>query len=791
MTRACSPPFRTLLLGLAALLAAACSPLDATPAAAEEAVATASGPAPALVPAPVSLRAGDGRFALSAATPVHAEGAGAAAAARHFATYAARSHGLSLEVDGSGKGGTGGIRFDIDAAADFGGPEAYAIEVDPEAVRVSAADPRGLFYGAVTLWQLLEGDADGAGGVALPAVRIEDAPRFGWRGFMLDSARHFQSVDEIKRLLDAMARHKLNVFHWHLTDDQGWRIEIRRYPRLTEVGGCRIPAGDGGVDPRTGAPVPYCGHYTQAQIRDIVAYAAERHITVVPEIDVPGHAQAAVAAYPELGVTGEQIEVLNEWGVNQTLFNVEESTFEFLENVLAEVVELFPGTYIHLGGDEAVKDQWQASERVQARMRELGLADEAALQSHFIKRMERFLVARGRRLIGWDEILEGGLPPEATVMSWRGIEGGIEAARQGHDVVMTPSSELYLDYLQTDSPNEPPGRPAMVTLEQVYRFEPVPEALETDQQAHVLGVQANLWTEHARTFDRVQHHVFPRLAALAETAWTPAARRDYADFLERLPAQMGRYRAMGIAAATTPFEVLADVEEDRAGGAVAIALRNPLGYPVRYTLDGSEPGPDAVLYRAPLELALPASVRAAAFHDGAALAPPVAHAFDAASLLVRTDEQLETCPDTGRLLLRLEDDGPLHGERAIFDVTIFYPCWLWPQAGLGGIAALEIRAGRMPYYFQLAHDEPNRKFLPAQTAHGELVVQSGGCEGPLLATLPLPARPDADGFVTLRTPPLAAAADRTDLCFTFTGDTRPTMWVLDQARLIPDQPSPP
>ncbi|MDH5824585.1 family 20 glycosylhydrolase [Luteimonas sp. RD2P54] len=784
MIRACSPLLRTLLIGLAVLLAAACGPLDAASAGAEE--TAVPDPAAALVPAPVSLRAGDGRFALSAATPVHAEGADAAAAARHFAAYAARSHGLALEV-GSGQGRAGGIRFDIDAGADFGGPEAYAIEVAPETVRVSAADPRGLFYGAVTLWQLLQGDADRTGGVALPAVRIQDAPRFGWRGFMLDSARHFQSVEEIKQLLDAMARHKLNVFHWHLTDDQGWRIEIRRYPRLAEVGGCRIPAGDGGVDPGTGAPVPYCGYYTQAQIRDIVAYAAERHITVVPEIDVPGHAQAAVAAYPELGVTGEQVEVLNEWGVNQTLFNVEESTFEFLENVLAEVVELFPGTYIHVGGDEAVKDQWQASERVQARMRELGLADEAALQSHFIKRMERFLVARGRRLIGWDEILEGGLPPEATVMSWRGIEGGIEAARQGHDVVMTPSSELYLDYLQTDSPNEPPGRPAMVTLEQVYRFEPVPPGLEAERRMHVLGVQANLWTEHARTFERVQHHVFPRLAALAETAWTPADRREYDGFLRRLPAQMQRYRAMGIEPATTPFEVLADATRNR--GSVTVALRNPLGYPVRYTLDGSEPGPGSAIYRAPLDLALPATVRAAAFHGGVALAPAATHVFDDASLLVRTDEQLGTCPDTGRLLLRLEDDGPLHGERAIFNVTIFYPCWLWPEADLEGIAALEVRAGRIPYYFQLAHDEPNRKFLPASTAHGELVVQSGGCQGPRVATLPLPAKPDADGFITLRAP-LTPTADRTDLCLTFTGDTRPTMWVLDRVRLLPGRPRP-
>jgi hexosaminidase len=291
--------------------------------------------------------------------------------------------------------------------------------VSPQRILVSAGNERGLFYGAVTLWQLAT--RNDAARIGIPALHIDDAPRFAWRGLMLDSARHFQSVADIKQLLDAMALHKLNTFHWHLTDDQGWRIQIRKYPKLTEVGGCRIPAGDGGVDPQTGKPVPYCGYYTQDQIRDVVHYAAQRHITIVPEIDVPGHAQAAIAAYPELGVLGDKPTVSNEWGVNTYLFNNEEATFRFLENVLAEVVELFPGTYVHVGGDEAVKDQWIASPRVQARMRELGARDEMAMQGLLIKRLEKFLAAHGKRLIGWDEILEGGLPQEATVMSWRGI----------------------------------------------------------------------------------------------------------------------------------------------------------------------------------------------------------------------------------------------------------------------------------------------------------------------------------------------------------------------------------
>ena len=775
-------PFRRTtalsVLLVAATALVACTPRPQTP---NDIVS-----APALIPAPAHMVAGDGGFVFNATTALHAEGDAARRVAQQFSDLVETSNGLRLQVTDTGARPGAAIDFAIDAAASSGAAEGYVLDVTPDGISVRASDERGLFYGAVTLWQLVA-QAEGAA-LTLPATHIEDAPRFGWRGFMLDSARHFQSVDEIKQVLDAMVLHKLNVFHWHLTDDQGWRLEIKRYPRLTAVGGCRIPAGDGGIDPVTGAPVPYCGFYTQDQVREIVAYAAARHITVVPEINGPGHAQAAVAAYPELGVLDTPVPVLNEWGVNQTLFNVEESTFGFLENVLAEVVDLFPGTYVHVGGDEAVKDQWEASPRIQARMRELGVRNEAELQSHFIKRMERFLVAHDRRLIGWDEILEGGLPPEATVMSWRGIEGGLEAARQGHDVVMTPVSDLYLDYLQTDSPDEPPGRPAMVTLQQVYDFEPVPVALPAALRHHILGVQANLWTEHTRTFARLQHHMFPRLAALAERAWSPVETRDYADFLQRLPVQLQRYRAMGIDYAQTPFQALADIDDDRRAGTARVTLRNPLGYPVHYTTDGSTPVATSPRFKGPFDVRLPADVRAAAFAGGVPLAAPTRHVVDATSLLTRRNDQLSTCPDTGQLLLRLEDDGPLHGDRAIFNVTIFYPCWLWPKADLDGIGGLEIRAGRMPYYFQLAHDEPHRTFLPAAGAHGELRIQTAGCTGPILATLPLPAQPDADGFITLHAPTAnstIAGRHATDLCLTFTGDTRPTMWVVDSVTLQP------
>ena len=770
-------PLAFLILGLMLGILPGCGASSPT----AQAAAVDRAPLPALIPAPASLQAREGAFEVEANTPLYATGMPATAVAQRFAALMSDSRSLELKLKDAAGRVDDGIVFAIDPNMKAVSAEAYALDVTPQRIRVSARDERGLFYGAVTLWQLLTLDRDDR--IRVPALRIDDAPRFAWRGLMLDSARHFQSVEEIKRLLDAMALHKLNTFHWHLTDDQGWRIEIKRYPKLTEIGGCRIPAGEAGVDATTGQAKPYCGYYTQQQIRDVVRYAAERQITVVPEIDVPGHAQAAIAAYPELGVLGSRPAVSNEWGVHAYLFNTEENTFAFLENVLAEVTGLFPGAYVHIGGDEAIKDQWQASARVQARMRELGVKDEMAMQSHLIKRLQKFLVARNRRLIGWDEILEGGLPPEATVMSWRGIEGGIEAANLGHDVVMSPSSELYLDYLQTDSPNEPPGRPATIPLRQVYAFEPVPAALASDKRQHIIGVQANVWTEHMRTFARVQHAVFPRIAALAETAWSPKENKNWESFVQRLPTQLRRYRALGIGYAQTPFEVRSALVEDRTRSQVQMTLSNSLGYPdIRYTTDGSEPIANSPVYRTPLELAVPAQVRAAVFVDGEPLAAASVHRIDASSLLRRSDEELAMC--TGALMLRLEDDGPAAGERALFNVDIFNPCWEWKAANLQGIAAIQVRAGRMPYYFQLAHDEPNRKFKPAQSAHGELVIRAG-CEGPQLASVPLPAAPDADGFVTLSAK-LAAPAKKENLCLFFTGDTRPAMWVLDTVTLQPN-----
>jgi len=731
--------------------------------------------APSLIPLPARYQADGGKdFVLKDAARVGGNDEASRRVAAQFVELLRQNGGPTLAV--AENASKAQIRFRLDPSA-TNPAEAYTLKVSNTGIDVSASDDRGLFYGAVTAVQLLTDQTPGE----VAAATITDAPRFVWRGLMLDSARHFQSMDEIRKLLDAMAQHKLNTFHWHLTDDQGWRMEIKRYPKLTEVGSCRVPLGDAGRDPATGEPRRYCGYYTQAQIREIVAYAAERHIQVIPEIDVPGHATAAIAAYPELGVTGRKLAIDNQWGVFPNLFNTEESTLQFLENVLLEVIDMFPARYVHVGGDEAVKDQWIASPRVQAHMRQLGLKDEMEMQSHMIKRLEKFLEQHDRRLIGWDEILEGGLPPEATVMSWRGTEGGLKAASEGHDVIMSPVTHMYMDYLQTESPNEPPGRPTTIPLQKAYEFEPVPAELAADKRSHILGLQANMFVEHTRNNRHLEHNLFPRVAAVAETGWSPQDKRDFRGFTQRLPRQLQRYRAMDIAYAQTPFQVDLHDQGDRSAGTATVTLDNPLGYAVHYTLDGSAVSAASPRYVQPLQVRLPAEVRAAAFFDGKPLAAASRFAITAGSLLTRDDTRLGLCPGDGKLLLRLEDDGPADGERAVFNVNIFSPCWLWQDADLAGVSAVKVRAGRIPYNFQLAHDEPSRRFAPARTAHGELEILAD-CKGTPLVSVPLPAAPGADGFVELRAP-LHAAAPRADLCIRFTGDTRPALWTLDWIQL--------
>lgn len=509
-----------------------------------------------LIPAPGAVRTRGAAFALDERTGLDA-GPGTEATARWLRGILGAATGLALPP-GTGPHG-GAIRLRVDDTGSLG-PEGYRLSVDEAGVSVHGGGPAGVFWGAQTLRQLLGAEAFRRAPVTpgrrwtVPGVTVEDAPRFGWRGLLLDVARHFLPKDGVLRYLDLMAAHKLNVLHFHLTDDQGWRVEIRRYPKLTETGAWRSRTKVGHRASPLWDERPHGGFYTQDDIREIVAYAAERHITVVPEIDVPGHSQAAIAAYPELGNTDvidtTALSVWDTWGVNPNVLAPTDNTLRFYEGVLEEVLELFPSAFVHLGGDECPKDQWRSSAAAQARIKELGLAGEDGLQAWFIAHFDRWLTERGRRLIGWDEILEGGLAPGAAVSSWRGYGGGIAAARAGHDVVMCPEQYVYLDHRQAPGEEEPVPIGFVRTLEDAYRFEPVPARLTEDEARHVLGTQANLWSEVTEDQQRVDYQVFPRLAAFAEVAWSalPApAQRDFAGFERRMAAHYQRLDALGVA----------------------------------------------------------------------------------------------------------------------------------------------------------------------------------------------------------------------------------------------------
>ena len=507
-----------------------------------------------IIPRPVQLTPKPGSFSFTPGVVIVAHGR-TTPIARKLASLLAPPTGTWSPVQASAGKAERVIRLSINSRLKKLGPEGYRLSVTPQGIDAQAYQEAGLFYAIQTLRQLLPPQVYRAAPVGpldwqIPCVEIEDMPRFRWRGMHLDVGRHFMPKSFIMKMIDLLALHKLNTFHWHLTEDQGWRIQIKQYPRLTEVGAWRKETLVGHWSDHPQQPVfdgkPHGGFYTQEDVREIVAYAKERYITVLPEIELPGHCQAAIAAYPELGNTGRQIQVSTSWGIHEDVFNVEENTILFLQNVLEEVLELFPSPFIHIGGDEVPKKHWQESPAAQKRLLELGLKDEAELQSYFIRRMDAFLTNRGRRLIGWDEILEGGLAPNATVMSWRGESGGIAAANAGHDVVMAPNQYTYLDYFQDDPEKEPLGIGGYLPLEKVYTYEPVPSALSSKAAQHVLGAQAQLWTEYMPNSRQVEYMAFPRLCALAEVVWTPPTNKDYSDFLSRLKIHLARLEALDV-----------------------------------------------------------------------------------------------------------------------------------------------------------------------------------------------------------------------------------------------------
>ncbi|WP_228238291.1 beta-N-acetylhexosaminidase [Allomuricauda sp. M10] len=532
-----------------------------------------------IVPKPLEIEIGEGKFVLQ-----HKATIDFPEALENEAQYLMESvEGLNRQIISFTR--TTNVKADITLNIDTSitNDEGYLLEVGHEKIKITGKTAAGVFYGVQSLLQLVELPIDGETyrDVTIPAVTIKDAPRYKYRGMHLDVARHFFDIEFVKRYIDLIAMHKMNTFHWHLTEDQGWRIEIKKYPKLTEVGAYRNGTIIGHYPGEGNDNTKYGGFYTQDDIREVLAHATKRHVTVIPEIELPGHSQAAIASYPFLSCYPEErTEVPNgmisekskdqqqasepkivqeSWGVYNDVYCAgKEETFEFLENVLDEVTELFPSQYIHIGGDECPKENWKRCPSCQERIKKEGLEGEHGLQSYFVQRVEKYLNNKGKQIIGWDEILEGGIAPNATVMSWRGTKGGIEAAQQGHDVIMTPTSYCYFDYYQSkDTQNEPLAIGGYLPVEQVYSFEPT-EGLNSDEEKHILGAQGNVWTEYMTTTGSVEYMVLPRMAAMSEVAWTAKNQRDYEDFEKRMMKFKSIYEAKGYNYATHLFEESVD-----------------------------------------------------------------------------------------------------------------------------------------------------------------------------------------------------------------------------------------
>ncbi len=571
------PSVSAQMLAVAALALSVTACATTSPSGNQMRTAKAGGE-PSIIPVPARMDIMPGHFRVTAATSIEVAGANdeLIAIGKFLGERIAMETELSIAVRKVLATSTAAIVLTTDNAETSLGEEGYDLTIARDGVVIRANGGHGLFYGAQTLRQLLASAESDGDGRLLPCMRIVDKPRYTWRGSLLDCGRHFMTKDYVKRYIDLLAYHKMNVLHWHLTEDQGWRIEIKKYPRLTEIGSWRGKGED-----------RYGGFYTQEDVKEIVEHAKKRYVTVVPEIEMPGHSLGALAAYPKLACTSGPFEVGVRWGVYDDVYcGGNDKVFAFLEDVLREVMELFPSEYIHIGGDECPKKRWKACAKCQARIKSEGLKDEHELQAYFIKRMEKFLNDNGRRLVGWDEILEGGLAPNATVQSWRGMKGAIAAATTGHDVVSSPTSHCYLDYPQMRDPSMP-GWMGVITLDRIYSFEPTPEELTPEQAKHVLGAEGNIWTERAPQ-ELVDRRVYPRLCALSEVTWSPKEHRNWQDFTRRMRPHYGRLDAMDVTyfippptfgSADSVFTDLLDVSMEDTSGLATI----------RYTTDGSDP----------------------------------------------------------------------------------------------------------------------------------------------------------------------------------------------------------
>ncbi|QPH39795.1 beta-N-acetylhexosaminidase [Pedobacter endophyticus] len=571
-----------------------------------------------IIPAPVSITRSNGNFILDKTTVLINQSIDGAKSADLLNAFIVTKAGYALREAKVQQPNQKSILL-TSVGAEKLPAEGYTITVTPKQFVIKGKGA-GLFYAVQSVMQMMPDKVGDK--ITVPGTTINDYPRFSYRGTMLDVCRHFFPISFIKKYIDQLAYYKINTFHWHLTDDQGWRMEIKKYPKLTTVGSVRNGTIIGHY-PGTGNYLTEVrGFYTQEEAKDLVKYAAERHITIIPEIELPGHASAAIAAYPELSCfpdrdtfvsdktpwagskKGKQVQ--QTWGVFDDIFVPSENTFTFLENVLDEVIAIFPSKYIHIGGDEAPKTYWKESPFCQSLMKEKGLKDEHELQSYFIQTIEKHVNAKGRSIIGWDEILEGGLAPNATVMSWRGEAGGIAAAQQNHDVIMTPGSMgLYIDHKQSNSPDEPVTIGGYAPYQKIYAYNPVPKVLTEDQKKHVKGVQANLWTEYIKTPAKAENHAFPRLLALSEIAWSPVDRKDSVNFSEvRLPVHLSRLDKMGVNFwVPTPIGIS---DKTLNGGNFTIDLKAPVkGSKIYYSLDSSRPSENAFLYNSPIKVTVP------------------------------------------------------------------------------------------------------------------------------------------------------------------------------------------
>lgn len=525
--------------------------------------------------------------------------------AEFLVDYVERQTGVKL-TSHAGMPVDGAICLTLDLSDD--NAEAYKLIVNDKRVCISGASEAGVFYGIQTLRKSLPVAQDI--NVNLSAVEIYDKPRFAYRGAMLDVARHFYTVDEVKTFIDMLALHNINRFHWHLTDDQGWRIEIKKYPKLMSVASERKETVVGRWYSGIYDGKPYGGYYTQDELRDVIDYAAKRHITIIPEVDLPGHMQAALTAYPELGCTGGPYEVRTIWGVSQDVLCVgNDFTLQFVKDVLSEVADIFPSEYIHIGGDECPKVRWEKCPKCQERIKSLGLKSDAKhtkeqrLQSYMIQEAAKYLKEKGKRIIGWTEILEGGLVPDATLMSWIGESGGIEAAHQHHDVIMTPNTYLYFDYYQSKKvEDEPLAIGGYLPIEKTYNYEPMPKELTEEEQQYIKGVQANLWTEYIPVFSQVQYMVLPRLGAAAEVQWTDPSKKDYKDFLRRVPHLVAVYDCYGWNCATHVYDVNVDMKADTVNHVLNVQLSTMADDPIYYTLDGQDPTEKSLKYTKPFTI---------------------------------------------------------------------------------------------------------------------------------------------------------------------------------------------